>query len=39
MALLKPLNESAATPIAGRQSYMTAGGQKVLLEDMERIRY
>jgi hypothetical protein len=41
-AVWKPLSESLATPTAGRQNSMTAAarrGQKVLLEDMERMRY
>jgi hypothetical protein len=38
-ALLKPLSESPATPTTGPQKLYDRRGQKVLLEDMERIRY
>ena len=38
-ALLKPLSESPATPTAGPRKLYDRRGQKVLLEDMERIRY
>jgi hypothetical protein len=38
-ALLKPLSESPAMPTAETTKLYDRRGQKVLLEDMERIRY